>query len=100
MTAQRARPTLRCLREDLDLPLPPVNRPLDEIDHPLVRKAAERFADPDTPQERIRAIDDQVLFKVKAQRWRGAGAQAPHGGHHQHGSRLRARCLDVRLRHA
>ncbi|MBS2966517.1 hypothetical protein KGA66_25990 [Actinocrinis puniceicyclus] len=72
MAAESARPTLRCLREDLGLALPPVNRPLDEIDHPLIRKAAERFADPDTPQERIRAIDDQVLFKVKVQRWRGA----------------------------
>jgi hypothetical protein len=72
LTVQHARPTLRCLREDLGLPLPPVNRLLNEVDHPLVRKAAERFADPDTPQERIRAIDDQVLFKVKAQRWRGA----------------------------
>jgi hypothetical protein len=72
VTAESARPTLRCLREDLELALPPVNRPLDEIDHPLIRKAAERFADPDTPHERIRAIDDQVLFKVKVQRWRGA----------------------------
>ncbi len=72
MAAESARPTLRCLREDLRLALPPVNRPLDEIDHPLIRKAAERFADPDTPHERIRAIDDHVLFKVKVQRWRGA----------------------------
>lgn len=72
MAAHSARPTLRCLREDLGLALPPVNRPLDEIEHPLIRKAAERFADPDTPHERIRAIDDRVLFKVKAQRWRGA----------------------------
>jgi hypothetical protein len=70
--AERARPTMRCLREDLNLPLPPVNRPLDEITHPLLSKVAERFADEATPQERIRAIDDQVLFKVKVQRWRGA----------------------------
>jgi hypothetical protein len=40
--------------------------------HPLLAKAAERFADDETPQERISAIDDQVLFKVKVQRWRGA----------------------------
>lgn len=72
MIAEPARPTLRCLREDLKIPLPPVNWPLDEIDHPLVRKAAEHFADPDSPHERIRAIDDEVLFKVKVQRWRGA----------------------------
>ena len=35
-------------------------------------KATERFADDQTPHERIAAIDDEVLFKVKAHRWRGA----------------------------
>jgi hypothetical protein len=69
---RRARPTLRCLREDLSLPLPHVDIPLDEITHPLLAKVAERFADDQTPQERISAIDDEVLFKVKIQRWRGA----------------------------
>jgi hypothetical protein len=69
---RRARPTLRCLREDLALPLPRVRTPLDEIAHPLLAKAAERFADEQAPQERIAAIDDQVLFKVKVQRRRGA----------------------------
>lgn len=66
------RPTVRCLREDLRLPVPPARFPLDEIDHPLLRKAAEQFAAGDTPHERIRAIDDVVLFKVKTGRWRGA----------------------------
>lgn len=65
-------PTLRCLREDLDLPVPPASTPLDEIDHPLLNKAGEQFADCDTPHERIRAIDDVVLFKAKIGRWRGA----------------------------
>jgi len=36
--------------------------------HPLLAKAAERFADGQAGDERIRAIDDQVLFKVKIQR--------------------------------
>jgi hypothetical protein len=45
--------------------LPPARVPLDEIDHPLLRKAEEQFAAEDTPHERIRAIDDVVLFKVK-----------------------------------
>ncbi|MFJ6212136.1 hypothetical protein ACIQGZ_02170 [Streptomyces sp. NPDC092296] len=67
-----ARPTLRCLQQDMGLPVPPVTRPLEEIDHPLLAKAAERFAEADAKHERIRAIDDQVLFKVKVQRWRGA----------------------------
>lgn len=67
-----ARPTLRCLREDLHLPLPRVDVPLDELAHPLLAKAAEQFGDPDAKHERIRAVDDQILFKVKVQRWRGA----------------------------
>jgi hypothetical protein len=46
--------------------------PLDEIDHSLLVKANQRFADDTTPHERIVAIDDRILFKVKAQRWRGA----------------------------
>ncbi len=67
-----AHPTLRCLREDLELPVPAVTVPLEEIEHPILAKAAEQFTDADTKHERIRAIDDQVLFKVKVQRWRGA----------------------------
>jgi len=62
--ARRARPTLRCLREDLGQTVPPADTPLDEVPHPLLAKASERFAD-DTPQERIASIDDQVLFKVE-----------------------------------
>jgi hypothetical protein len=60
-----ARPTLRCLREDLELPVPAATVPLDELDHPVLAKAAEQFATEDTKHERIRAIDDLVLFKVK-----------------------------------
>jgi hypothetical protein len=69
---QPARPTLRCLREDLKLSVPPASQPLDEFDHPLLRKAREQFADEAIPHERIRVVDDQILFKVKVQRWRGA----------------------------
>jgi hypothetical protein len=46
--------------------------PLNETDHLIVAKAAEQFGDADAKHERIRAIDDHVLFKVKVQRWRGA----------------------------
>jgi hypothetical protein len=67
-----ARPTVRCLREDLRLAIPPADEPLDEIDHPLLAKTSERFADPPTSHERIRAVDDNILFKVKVRRWRGA----------------------------
>ena len=70
--SRRVRPTLRCLREDLGQALPHADTPLDEVSHPLLAKAAEQFADDQTPHERIASIDDQVLFKVKVQRWRGA----------------------------
>lgn len=66
------RPTLRCLREDLGLEVPPINDPLNEIDHPLIRKANDQFAAATGPRERILAIDDAIMFKVKVQRWRGA----------------------------
>lgn len=67
------RPTLRCLRDDLAVTKPPpVDQPLDIIDHPILRKANASFPTADTPGERIAAIDDTVLFKVKIQRWRGA----------------------------
>jgi hypothetical protein len=66
------RPTLRVLREDLKLPVPGARMPLDRVDHPLLNKARDQFADDGTRHERIRAIDDQILFKAKVQRWRGA----------------------------
>jgi hypothetical protein len=66
------RPTLRCLREDLRLAVPSARIPLEHIEHPLLSKATEQFATLDTPHERIRSIDDVVLFKVKVGRWRGA----------------------------
>jgi hypothetical protein len=58
--------------EDLELAIPPIDEPLDELNHVLVSKAVRQFGEPGGAHERIRAIDDQVLFKVKIQRWRGA----------------------------
>nr|WP_243876220.1 hypothetical protein [Streptomyces sp. 846.5] len=52
-----ARPTLRCLAEDLELALPAVTLPLDELAHPLLGKTAEQFAEAETKHERIRSID-------------------------------------------
>ncbi len=66
------RPTLRCLTEDLGLKIPSIDDPLDELDHPSLRKVGQQFADPGGSRERISSIDATVLFKVKVQRWRGA----------------------------
>lgn len=66
------RPTIRCLRDDLGYAkLPPASVALDGLDHPLLRKASAQFADAGL-RERILAVDDNILFKVKIQRWRGA----------------------------
>ena len=67
-----ARPTLRVLRYDPYLPVPPIDELLEEIDHPMLTRAREQFAVDDAAHERIRAIDDEVVWKVKIQRWRGA----------------------------
>lgn len=89
---QPARPTLRALREDLKLPLPPACEPLDEIDHPLLAKARQQFTRDGGAHERIRSVDDEILFKVKARRWRGAvwvGEDLPWivaAGHREDGS--------------
>jgi hypothetical protein len=62
--AGRAKPTLRCLREDLGQAVPPADTPLDEVPHPLLAKASERFADDGTSRERIASVDHRVLFKA------------------------------------
>ncbi|WP_433184093.1 hypothetical protein [Actinoallomurus sp. CA-150999] len=63
------RPTLRCLRQDPGSPVPAAHVPLDQVEHPLLCKVAGRFADPATSRERIRAIDDGILFKVRVGRY-------------------------------
>jgi hypothetical protein len=81
------------LREDLGQAIPRADTPLDEIEHPLLVKAVEQFTDDETPHERIAAIDDRVVFKVKVQRWRGAvwiddegGPWLVSAGHREDGS--------------
>lgn len=73
MIISRVRPTIRCLVEDLtvDKP-PPVDDALGEIDHVVLRKANAQFAIAEARGERIAAVDDTVLFKVKIPRWRAA----------------------------
>jgi hypothetical protein len=67
------RPTIRCLREDLGhAKLPPASLPLDRLDLPVLRKAQEVCRTDPPTTGRITSIDDQVLWKVKIERWRGA----------------------------
>jgi hypothetical protein len=62
-----ARPTKRCLYDDLNYTaIPSADTPLHTLDHPLIKKAQQQ------PTERIVEVDDEVLWKVKVGRWRGA----------------------------
>jgi len=109
--AGRVRPTMRCLREDLEVAVPTANTPLEEISHPLLAKAAEYFADDQAPRERIVSIDDRVLFKVKVQRWRGAvwvddevpwlvaAGQREEGSHEDFYASLTSRAKTARARY-
>jgi hypothetical protein len=67
------RPTIRCVRGDLGYAkLPPATLPLDRLDVPVLRKAQEVCRTDPPATGRIASIDDQVLWKVKIERWRGA----------------------------
>jgi hypothetical protein len=71
-SARRTRVTLRCVREDLGLDLPPIEVDLGSLDHPLV--AETRRIAPSAPrgQKRILAIDHPLVYRLRHARWRGA----------------------------
>ena len=70
--ARRTRVTLRCVREDLRVDIPPVEVDLGALDHPLVAEA--RRVAPTSPrgQKRILAIDHPLVYRLRHGRWRGA----------------------------
>jgi hypothetical protein len=66
------RPTKRALA-DLHVGLPTLDKPLSELEHPLiVRAQAIPGLAASHAAERIRALTDRVWFKVKTGTWRGA----------------------------
>jgi hypothetical protein len=89
--AEPARPTRRCVGEDLhegwEGGAPPADLstvPLHELSHPLIAKAAQQFpggdADSDVRRESISGLSDPLWYKVKIQRWRGAVYEDPETG--------------------
>ncbi len=70
--ARRTRVTLRCLREDLKIELPPVEVDLGGLDHALVGEA--RRVAPAAPrgQKRILSIERPLVYRLRHGRWRGA----------------------------
>jgi hypothetical protein len=70
--ARRTRVTLRCVREDLGLDVPPVEVELGSLDHVLVAEA--RRVAPSAPrgQKRILSIEHPLVYRIRHARWRGA----------------------------
>lgn len=60
---RRVRPTLRCLRDDLRLPEPARSTQLDELDHRVLRKAADLAPAHPRNQVRILEIDEPPVFR-------------------------------------
>lgn len=71
-TVRRTRATLRCLREDLKIKVPPVEVDIGELDHPLIVET--RRVAPTAPrgQKRILAIKHPLVYRLRHGRWRGA----------------------------
>jgi hypothetical protein len=70
--ARRTRVTLRCLRDDLKLELPPVEVDLAGLDHVLVGEARRLAPTAPRGQKRILSIEHPLVYRVRHGRWRGA----------------------------
>lgn len=69
---RRARPTIRCLVEDLGIALPGLERDLGSVDHPML--AETRRVAPTSPkgQKRILAIATPLVYRIRHGDLRGA----------------------------
>lgn len=70
--ADRVRPTLRCLVEDLGLPIPPLDVDLGTIDNPIVEEARRLAPDSPKGQKRILAIKSPLIYRLRHSDRRGA----------------------------
>lgn len=72
MSPRRVRVTLRCLSDDLDIPLPSSDIDLGQLDHPLVEECRRLAELAPRGQKRILSIDHPLVYRVSYGRWRGA----------------------------
>jgi len=70
--SRRARPTIRCLVDDLGLDLPDLDVDLGEIDHPLLAEVRRRTPTSPRSQKRILAIDPPLVYRARVSDYRGA----------------------------
>lgn len=72
MTSRRGRPTMRCLVDDLDIELPPLNVDLGELDHPFLRELRRIAATSPQGQKRILSIAHPLVYRLRVSNERGA----------------------------
>ena len=72
MPPRRARPTLRCVTDDLNLALPPLDVYLGALDHPALREVRRLAAESPIGQKRILAIDHPLVYRMRVGGDRGA----------------------------
>lgn len=72
MRERRARPTIRCVTDDLDLDLPGLDVDLGDLDHAFM--AELRRVAPTSPegQKRILSIDHPLVYRIRVSSQRGA----------------------------
>jgi hypothetical protein len=71
-TNRRARPTIRCLTEDLGLELPELDVDLGEIDHPWLDELCRAAPTSPTGQKRVLVIDRPLIYRLRVSSSRGA----------------------------
>lgn len=64
--------TLRCLREDLRMQIPPVEVDIGSLDHPLIAEARRLAPSAPRGQKRILSIERPLIYRLRYSRWRGA----------------------------
>jgi len=66
-SARRTRVTLRCVRDDLDLSLPPIEIDLGSLEHPLVAEARPRLGGLVDARLHVAASGDEVWVALSTQ---------------------------------
>jgi hypothetical protein len=69
---RRARPTIRCLVEDLGIELPGLGTDLGELDDPWIAELRRVARTSPTGQKRVLAIDHPLVYRLRVSSERGA----------------------------
>lgn len=70
--SRRARPTIRCLVDDLGIEVPGLDVDLSDVDHPLLQEVRRLASTAPQGQKRILAIDHPLVYRIRVSDYRGA----------------------------